>query len=123
MLVRITDNFLANLADIEQFLQAVDASDAYDNLLDDLQNTIITNLEGHPQIGRLFLQRQPLSIEGFQRHEKLLKKSEGADLREYIHSDYLILYAIHRETVHLLSIRHHKQLSFDLIAFWPNQQV
>jgi hypothetical protein len=121
MQVRITDNFLANLADIEQFLQLANANHAYDSLLDDLQQTIIGNLENHPQIGRLFLQRQPLSIEGLQKHKQLLAQPGASDIREYIHNDYLILYTIHKDTVHLLSIRHHRQLSFDLIAFWSGK--
>jgi hypothetical protein len=42
-------------------------------------------------------------------------------LREYLHGDYLILYvAMEAEAaVYLLSIRHHRQLSFDFARLWP----
>lgn len=38
-------------------------------------------------------------------------------LRVYLHGDYLILYTA--TTVYLLSIRHHRQLSFDFARLWP----
>ena len=42
-------------------------------------------------------------------------------LREYLHGDYLMLYTVidETETVYLLSIRHHRQLSFDFAGLWP----
>jgi hypothetical protein len=42
-------------------------------------------------------------------------------LREYLHGDYLMLYATLEAdaTVALLSIRHHRQLSFDFAGLWP----
>jgi hypothetical protein len=42
-------------------------------------------------------------------------------LREYLHGDYLILYteAEVEAAVYLLSIRHHRQLSFDFARMWP----
>jgi hypothetical protein len=42
-------------------------------------------------------------------------------LREYLHGDYLVLYAAMeaQETVVLLTIRHHRQLSFDFARLWP----
>jgi hypothetical protein len=45
-------------------------------------------------------------------------------LREYLHGDYLMFYAVMdaQETVVLLSIRHHRQLSFDFYRLWPGTQ-
>jgi hypothetical protein len=46
-------------------------------------------------------------------------------LREYLHGDYLLLYAVvdasaqAQAMVYLLSIRHHRQLSFDFARLWP----
>jgi len=42
-------------------------------------------------------------------------------LREYLHGDYLMLYTVVDElaTVYLLTIRHHRQLSFDFAGLWP----
>ena len=45
----------------------------------------------------------------------------AANLREYLLSDYLLLYQVdeQRSMVYLLSIRHHRQLSFDFHRMWP----
>ena len=42
-------------------------------------------------------------------------------LREYLHGDCLMLYTTMdaSATVDLLSIRHHRQLSFDFARLWP----
>jgi hypothetical protein len=39
-------------------------------------------------------------------------------LREYLHGDYLMLYTVIDGTVYLLSISHHRQLSFDFAGLW-----
>ncbi len=41
--------------------------------------------------------------------------------REYLHGDYMMLYATveANATVFLPSIRHHRQLSFDFARHWP----
>jgi hypothetical protein len=46
-------------------------------------------------------------------------------LREYLHGDYLMLYLVEdaspktEATVYMLTIRHHRQLSFDFARLWP----
>ncbi len=45
--------------------------------------------------------------------------AEDSELREYVTTHYLLLYAQIRGVVYLLSIRHHRQLSFDLAGHWP----
>lgn len=42
-------------------------------------------------------------------------------LREYLHGEYLVLYLVADDlaTVYLLTIRHHRQLSFDFAGLWP----
>jgi hypothetical protein len=37
---------------------------------------------------------------------------------EYLHGDYLLLYPLTGSTVCLLSIRHHRQLSFAFARLW-----
>jgi hypothetical protein len=37
-----------------------------------------------------------------------------AEVREYVMTDYLLLYALVGEVIYLLAIKHHKQLSFDI---------
>ena len=39
-------------------------------------------------------------------------------LREYISGDYLMLYAVRGDDLYLLSIKHQRQLSFDLKEHW-----
>jgi len=46
----------------------------------------------------------------------LLKKDH--ELREFVLDDYLVLYLLQSRQVIFLSIKHHRQLSFDLRRFW-----
>ena len=86
-----------------------------DRLLDELFGTVLPNMERFPLIGRDFMARQPRAVEGINLHEALL----GAlQIREFVHGDYLLLYALSEEKLYLLAIKHHRQLSFDLNAFW-----
>ena len=126
--VRYTANFEANLQGIEAFWAENEFPQGYDRLLDELLDTVVTNLERHPRMGRSFMSRQPESIEAQKLHEKLQAKmaahDQPADLREYVMTDYLVLYAIleattdRLSTLYLVSIRHHKQLSFDFERLW-----
>ena len=120
--VKVTRNFERNLEDIERFLEENDATSAFDLLLDELTDTVIPNLESFPKMGRPFLDRPALSIEAMSRVEKLRTQLDGlgssSDIREYVLSHYLVLYAVIETTVYLLSIRHHRQLSFDFEDHW-----
>jgi hypothetical protein len=117
--VRIAANFYANLDAIRQFLDEQNAEQAFDALLDRLFDQVIPNLERFPEMGRDFLARQPLSAEGRARVHRILDQIRpGGGIREYIHDDYVILYALHPGGIFLLSVRHHRQLSFDLRAHW-----
>lgn len=117
--VRLAANFETNLAQIEAFLAEAEAPQAYDRLLDHLLETVIPNLERHPRMGRPLLDRPAQSVEGQEAINRLKKQVGGGELRESLTGDYLILYALIRETVILLSIKHHRQLSFDLEKHWP----
>ena len=117
--VKITVNFEANLASIEAFCIEDDAPRAYDLLLDNLLNTVIPNLERFPKLGRPFLARQAQSIESQAMIERLKARTGRGEIREYVTDDYLILYASIGDAAYLLSIRHHRQLSFDLHGIWP----
>ena len=115
--VKVTRNFERNLEDIERFLEESDATSAFDLLLGDLTDTVVPNLERFPKMGRPFLERPALSVEAMSRVEKLRTQLDSlgsnSDIREYVLSRYLVLYAVTETTVYLLSIRHHRQLSFD----------
>jgi hypothetical protein len=71
-------------------------------------------------MGRRYLANPPQSAEALAQLAALpVGVPDG--LREYLHGDYLMLYAAMDTpaTVYLLSIRHHRQLSFDFARLWP----
>jgi len=119
--VELTASFLERLDAIEVLLVEADAGFAFDDLLAELRATVIPNLRRFPRIGRRYLANPPQSAEALAQLTALPAGAPDA-LREYLHGDYLMLYtAIEvEEAVYLLSIRHHRQLSFDFARLWPN---
>lgn len=120
--VELTACFLDRLAAIESFLNEADAASACDRLLDELRTTVIPNLRRFPRIGRRYLDQPPQSAEALAQLAAL--PAGAADrLREYLHGDYLILYTVATpgHLVHLLSIRHHRELSFQFSRLWAGQ--
>lgn len=115
--VELTASFIERLESIEAFLTEADALQAYDTLLDGLRRTVIPNLRRFPRIGRRYLDHPPQSAEALAQLRALPRGAANA-LREYLHGDYLILYTLAGSTVHLLSIRHHRQLSFAFARLW-----
>lgn len=117
--VRITRNFDKNLADTRRFLEEQEAPREFQFLLEQLFDTVIPNLERFPEMGVDFLARAPQSTEGMMRLETLKQRlGKNTSLREYISGDYLVLYALRGDNIYLLSIKHHRQLSFDLKEHW-----
>lgn len=119
--VELTASFLERLDTIEVFLTEADAAFAFDDLLAELRATVIPNLARFPRIGRRYLDNPPQSAEALAQLSALPAGAASA-LREYLHGDYLMLYAAMdaNATVYLLSIRHHRQLSFDFARLWPS---
>ncbi len=118
--VELTASFLERLESIEAFLHQVEAPHAYDALLAALRDTVIPNLRRFPRMGRRYLDQPPQSAEAIGQLGQL--PADAADgLRVLGSGDYLILYAeeSERSTVYLLSIQHHRQLSFDFAKLWP----
>lgn len=116
--IHLTANFEGNLQSIEQFLAEAGAPQVYDHLLDELIETVIPNLERFPDIGPSFLARRIGSVEASNALDALRGKLGQGELREYLLPDYLLLYARYGEAIHLLSIKHHRQLSFDFAQLW-----
>jgi plasmid stabilization system protein ParE len=117
--VRITGNFQRNLEQIREYLIEQEFATGFDDLIEQLFENVIPNLERFPDMGRDFLARNPLSVEGqAKRHALKVKSGANTAIREYIADDYLLLYAVRDSVVFLLSIRHHRQLSFDLRTHW-----
>ena len=118
--VELTASFLERLGAIEAYLSEAEAAFAFDDLLAELRATVISNLARFPRIGRRYLDNPPQSAEALAQLASLPAGSASA-LREYLHGDYLMLYAAVElnATVYLLSIRHHRQLAFDFARHWP----
>jgi plasmid stabilization system protein ParE len=120
--VKLTANFERNLEEIEAFLIDAEAPRAFDTLLEELADTVIPNLESFPGMGRLFLERPTRSVEVANGTARLIKQlgalAKDGELREYVMTHYLLLYARIDGRIHLLSIRHQRQLSFDFMALW-----
>ncbi len=106
--------------EIEAFWEANHYPQGFDQLVDELNERTIANLQNHPRMGRSFLQRQPTSVRAKASAEQLQAPlrtlntaTHTADIREYVMTDYLLLYALTGDTIDLLAIKHHKQLSFN----------
>jgi plasmid stabilization system protein ParE len=117
--VELTRNFESNLDTIKEFVDKASESAAFDQLIDHLFDVLIPNLQSFPHMGRDFLQQPVVSMAARIKLRKL-KAAMGkhTQLREYIGDDYLVLYALRASKIYLLSIRHHRQLSFDLKSHW-----
>ena len=122
--VELTASFLERLDATLAFLTEADAAFAFDDLLAELRATVFPNLARFPRIGRRYLDNPPPlgpgSAEALAQLATLPPGAAGA-LREYLHGDYLMLYAAMdaEAAVYLLSIRHHRQLSIDFARLWP----
>ena len=123
--VELTTSFLERLDAIEAFLVEADAGFAFDDLLAEIRAAVIPNLTRFPRIGRRYLANPPQSAEALAQLAALPTGAPNA-LREYLHGDYLLLYTLvdaspeAKPCVYLLSIRHHRQLSFDFARLWPS---
>lgn len=122
--VELAASFLERLDAMEAFLVEADAGFAFDALVAELRATVVPNLQRFPRIGRRYLANPPQSAEALAQLAVLPAGAPDA-LREYLHGDYLMLYTVvdtlpkASPTVYLLSIRHHRQLSFDFARHWP----
>jgi plasmid stabilization system protein ParE len=113
-----TENFARNLDEIRDFLGPSGAG-AFEQLRKRLFGDIVPTLSRFPQAGRSFLSHSVRSRAARALVRKLRSRlTEGDDLREMILQDYVALYLVRRDRVVFLSIKHHRQLSFDLGRFW-----
>lgn len=124
--VRYTANFALNLEDIEAYWLDNGFIEGHDRLLTALSEVVVPNLERHPGMERLFLERAVDSVEAERISRRIASQlsalARDAQVREYVMDDYLVLY-VHFHTqadpssvVQLLAIKHQKQLGFDLLT-------
>lgn len=124
--IKFTANFENNLEQIEHYLLEAEIPHVFEGLLSELIETVIPNLERFPELGRLFTGRPIGSVEVNNGLEILRKKSKEVgmkdEVREYLLAEYLILYMYSasktEEIIYLMSIKHHRQLSFDVESIW-----
>jgi hypothetical protein len=116
--VRFTSNFEDNLDQIEAYWDDNQFPTGYDRLLAELADTTIPTLERNPRLGRPFLDRTPQTEQAKKKTQALRKQlvaiAQEAEIREYVMTDYTLLYALISNGIYLLAIKHHKQLSFQL---------
>lgn len=113
-----SENFADNLDHIREFLETGGAV-TFNRMLDRLFDDVIPLLCEFPGSGRDFFAAGTGSQEtlaSLQRLKRALKK--GDKLREFVMDEYLLLYAIRKELIIFLAIKHHRQLSFDFRRFW-----
>ena len=117
--VRVTAYFLGRLKTIEAFLAINENAGAYEDLLDDLSGNIIAYLSQFPLLGRPFLSQKPQSVESLSALAQIPTRSLRT-LREYVNKNYIILYSVDERSpvIYLLTIRHHRELSFDFEKLW-----
>jgi len=116
-----TENFSANLTDIEVFLGS-EGRAAYKRLLNRLFTESIPTLCRFPQSGRPFLSHTIKSTKAETLTKDLRRLlGKGSEVREYIMDEHLILYLVRRDKFVFLSVKHHRQLSFDLKQFWLSE--
>ena len=115
-----TENFSTNLSDIKAFLGG-EGAQAFERLFERLTQDIVPMLRRFPLSGRSFFQRSIRSKEAQALAQKLRDKLKAEDdIREFITENYLILYVVRRKQIVFLSIRHHRQLTYDLNRFWSD---
>lgn len=107
------------LESIDVFLAEADASYTNDSLLTMLRAEVIPNLRRFPNMGRRYLEQPPRSVEALALLADM--PPDAADsLRTLLVGDILIIYVVNdaRRIITLLSIRHHRQPSFDFTRIW-----
>jgi len=115
--VRFTQNFEDNLGAIQEFPLARSpdtAVDQFNALLQEIA-AVASLLSQHPAIGRpMQSARHPDSKTGlaWKHLTSRMRALRMGDLREYVLHEYVVLYAATRDTVHLLAVKHQRQLSY-----------
>jgi plasmid stabilization system protein ParE len=113
-----TENFTANLDEIQSFLSA-EGELVFQRLLKHLFDELCPQVSRFPLSGRSFLAHHAGSVEA----EKILHRVQdrlraGDDLREFVVDNYIVLYLVRQTRIYFIAIKHHRQLSFNLRRFW-----
>ena len=113
--IRITRNFEDNLDRIREFLLQVSPEQAAQRLTI-LEREVVAAcslLAAHPAIGRSLHGATNRKLDLALRQLQARTKALGAgELREWIVGEYTLLYAGSAEAVHLLALKHQRQLAY-----------
>ena len=113
-----TENFTANLDEIQSFL-SVEGRSAFQGLLIRLFDDICPQITRFPLSGRSFLGHHAGSTDADELIENVQRRVRpGDELREFVVDNYIVLYLVRRTRIYFIAIKHHRQLSFDLRRFW-----
>ena len=113
-----TQNFSANLLTIQAFLWS-EGHKPFQRFLDRLFDEIVPRLCPLPKSGRSFLTHTIHSEEARSLAKKLRTRlNRDDDLRECIVDEHIVLYLLRNNQIIFLSLKHHRQISFDLKRFW-----
>jgi hypothetical protein len=80
---------------------------------------LTANFERNLEETKAFLVEASNGIDSLK--HKLEALAKDGEIREYVMSHYLVLYTRFDATIYLLSIRHHRQFSFDFQSLWAGQ--
>lgn len=113
--IRVAANFERNLDEIECFFKKIEQPRQFEVLLDQLFDIIIPNLQHFSLLGKDFLAEPQGSVESTMLLQKIKSGvSEDASIRQYLSKDYLVPYWLDSQEIVLLSIKHHRQLNFNI---------
>jgi hypothetical protein len=112
--VVVTQQFKNNLDRIASWFDERGAGTTVDALLRDLDERVIPLLKVTPRIGPTFRDATTLTAESRFVLERLAARLGGKELRQWVRSDFMILYLVSGRTVYLVGARHHRQATFTL---------
>ena len=114
MKVILRPAYLHRLEEALDILLGNGADAAAERLAHQALHDVPDRLMQFPRIGRDFLARNPVSpdmLAAWDEAHALI--GDDIELREYFLGDYLLLYVLHHDAIHLLALRHHQQAGFD----------
>ncbi|MBL8951116.1 MAG: type II toxin-antitoxin system RelE/ParE family toxin [Myxococcaceae bacterium] len=107
----MTAAFERNLARIEQVLDDAGASQRFEELVDDLLERVIPLLESTPALGAP-LSNHTLTEESRLLLDKISRQVSATAARQLVRGDFVMLYVVSEQRVHLLAVRHHREANF-----------
>jgi hypothetical protein len=112
--VVVTQQFKNNLDRISSWFDERGSAATVDELLRDLDERVTPLLRVTPRVGRPFREATSLSPESQFVLERLMARLGGSELRQWVRTDFVLLYLVTPRTVFLVAARHQRQENFSL---------